>query len=505
MIQILITDDEPLIRKSIHMMLEEQYLDKELTIHEATDGLDALKIISSIAIDIILTDIKMPACSGIELMQKLKDFPFTGKIIALSGFDDYALVREAMKLGCIDYLLKPIIREEFFSLMDNCFLEILHMRSYISKHQDEHVSDIRKLYEHQYMIDQLLAGSSVLPGQFHDDTICILILIDLPKKERVHIDYSKSSYYKLCNDYFTPLLRTQQSLIQGESNGFWIVLLPYASDDSYQLIQPFLAGYMNKGQHACCSNLFPLVQFQHAYAECSNRMDHIFYNLPKLPATAPEPFPYRQHFSDLEEAACALNFNSFSSTTHDLFLLLNYDKKPVSEIKKLLSDFVYQLMQKSTRYIKIIGQYRMSTNDIFLCINDSFCLSDLKKQLLSVFQLYMQQNTPVSINQENNYIHQARSYIEKNYFQDISLNDIASYLNLHPNYFSSVFKKSSGLTCMEYLRKIRIEKACSLIAHTNLKLHEVATKVGYHDNLHFNRAFHKETGLPPSEYRKLHK
>ena len=90
------------------------------------------------------------------------------------------------------------------------------------------------------------------------------------------------------------------------------------------------------------------------------------------------------------------------------------------------------------------------------------------------------------------------------YDKEISLTDIADYLSLHPNYFSALFKKDCGMTFMEYLRKVRIEKACALMKQSNRKLYEIAEQVGYRDALQFNRAFHKETGVSPSEYlRKL--
>lgn len=504
MIHILIVDDEPLIRKSIHMMIEEHYRGQDISISEASDGLKALELTASVETDIILTDIKMPGCSGLELMQRLKGLQYNGKIIVLSGFDDYSLVRDAMKLGATDYLLKPIVEEEFLSLMDNSFREILHRKSYLTNHQDESTIDIRKLYENQYLLDQLLSGHTSVPGLPNSDANSIMLLIDLSKQEKVHLDYVKSTYFKQCNAYFTPHLKSGQTMLQGEVKGYWVVLLCNAEEDDYYFVQPYLASCTNKEQKACCSDLFPLSSLQGAFENCMNRLDHIFYNMPKLPPNQVESFPYSKHFSLLEEAACNFSFPDFSAALHDLFLQINYDKRAVNEIKKLLLDFVYRIMQKNTKYIRIIGQFKMSPHDVLLCINDAFCLSSLQTDLLSIFRIYMEQETSSAQNMENIYLRKAKEYVNKMYASDITLTDISKFLSLHPNYFSALFKRDCGMTFMEYLRKVRIEKACSLMKQSNsrYRLYEIAEQVGYHDTLQFNRAFHKETGISPSEYQR---
>ena len=502
MIHILIVDDEPLIRKSIHLMLESHYPEQDLQIAEAADGFKALEHTASVETDIILTDIKMPGCSGLELMERLNQLEYHGKVIVLSGFDDYSLVRNAMKLGAADYLLKPIVEEEFLSLMDNSFREILHRKSYRTKHQDERVIDVRKLYENQYNLDELLAGHFDLPGLPTPESDAILLLIDLSKQEKIHLDYVKSTYFKQCNEYFLPHLSETHLLFQGESRGYWVVLLCNATEQDYYFVQPFLAGCTNQEQKACCSKLFALSALQDAFGDCVNRMDHIFYNMPKLPPNQLEDFPYPQHFAQMEEAACQFSYNDFSAALHDLFLQINYDKRPVTETKKLLLDSMYRIMQKNTRYIRIIGQYKMSPNDVILRINDAFSLSTLQADLLSIFQIYMGQETSSGQPMESSYLRKAKDYVNRMYAQEISLTDIAGYLNLHPNYFSALFKKDCGMTFMEYLRKVRIEKACALMQQSNYKLYEIAEQVGYHDALQFNRAFHKETGVSPSEYQR---
>lgn len=103
----LIVDDESNVRKIIRYLARwEQYGITEVL--EAKNGLEAKALIEQKCPEIIMTDVKMPKNSGIQLMEWLDANKYPGKVIMISGFDDYSFMRKAFKLGCFDYLMKPI-------------------------------------------------------------------------------------------------------------------------------------------------------------------------------------------------------------------------------------------------------------------------------------------------------------------------------------------------------------------------------------------------------------
>ena len=77
-------------------------------------------------------------------------------------------------------------------------------------------------------------------------------------------------------------------------------------------------------------------------------------------------------------------------------------------------------------------------------------------------------------------------------------------LGIHPNYFSTLFKKQCGISYSHYLRRIRIEEACRQMRTTGRKIYEIAQDVGYHEPVQFNRAFREEMGSSPSAYKRKH-
>lgn len=94
-------------------------------------------------------------------------------------------------------------------------------------------------------------------------------------------------------------------------------------------------------------------------------------------------------------------------------------------------------------------------------------------------------------------------YINNNYMNDISLDEIAERFHFNPSYFSTVFKEKMGMNFIKYLLKIRIEKSCELLIGSDKKVYEIAELVGYKDCKYFNRVFKKEMSVSPDEYRRL--
>lgn len=99
-------------------------------------------------------------------------------------------------------------------------------------------------------------------------------------------------------------------------------------------------------------------------------------------------------------------------------------------------------------------------------------------------------------------IREAQEYIAENYGNsDFSLNIIAGYIGVSPSYFSSIFKQGTGQSFIEYLTKVRIDRACELLRCTTLRTSEIGEQVGYNDPHYFSTAFKKIMGQSPKEFK----
>ncbi len=97
------------------------------------------------------------------------------------------------------------------------------------------------------------------------------------------------------------------------------------------------------------------------------------------------------------------------------------------------------------------------------------------------------------------------NYVLAHYQEKLSVQRIAQELNLTPNYLSSQFKKETGDSLSDYIRKIRIDGSLTLLGNTTLSISQIAEKVGFDDYNYFSRVFHRQMGLSPSEYRCRYK
>ena len=105
---------------------------------------------------------------------------------------------------------------------------------------------------------------------------------------------------------------------------------------------------------------------------------------------------------------------------------------------------------------------------------------------------------------ESHFLKQATAYIRSHYMKPITIGDIADALNKNASYFSHLFKKEAGISCIDYLTNVRIEKSKHLLATTNLLTYEISEKVGFTEYRYFSKQFKKSTGMSPTEYRNSH-
>ncbi len=370
---ILVVDDDNKIVEGMSLILRDNFSDS-LTVFTANNGLQALTAMQSIPISILVADIKMPIMNGMELLNFIKTNNLNVTVIMLSGYDDYSLIREALKTGAYDYLLKPVN-------INNLVAVITQIINFLPNIEPKHEFNMPEI--------------KVTENNLHSNFFDMDVQEKLAKKE---------------------MLR----------------LLHQALDD------------LLKSQH---KEMFEKV--------------HRFFE-----AIMPE---------DFTEA----------------------------EIRQLLMQFMYDLMEREPKYIPIIASTKLTEYDIMSTIKNLPTLSQLKKSFCDINMYYIDYIIAKNAKSEERLVEQAKDYISQHLQENLHLSDVARCFFLHPNYFSSIFKAQTGVTFRDYLRIIRINKAKELMADNNQKLSAIATKVGYQDASHFNRAFKEVTGYSPSQYRRM--
>lgn len=155
---------------------------------------------------------------------------------------------------------------------------------------------------------------------------------------------------------------------------------------------------------------------------------------------------------------------------------------------------------------------KSTIENIFSCVKevterkDMLLKNDmlLKSEMFCLFSL-LEQEGAIYTNTDSTNGHDLRpalDYISSHYYEQILISHLASLVNLSKNYFMSRFRQVTGITCVEYINKVRINAACQMLLCGKMSVTEVAFSCGYGNLSNFNRQFRRITGRSPREYRE---
>ncbi len=159
---VLIVDDEPIIRNGLKSFIDWEEHGLAL-VGDCANGLEALELLRSRPVDILITDIKMPVMDGLELTRNALEVNPQMKVVLISSYNEFDYVREGMKHGAVDYLLKPSLEaEELIAVLDRCKEMLLeNRRQAIQKQQfDEQLTLLERRRSEQEMKRLLASGRS---------------------------------------------------------------------------------------------------------------------------------------------------------------------------------------------------------------------------------------------------------------------------------------------------------------------------------------------------------
>ena len=497
MIPLLIVDDEAAIREAIARMVQGRYPGR-FDICLAENGKRALEIASFINFRLIITDIKMPVIPGLDMMQRLRELRFEGELIVISGFDDYELVRTAMKLGAGDYLLKPIDANEFYMQLD-AFLD-RESRRLTGESTLKSDTPLLQTYRQQYVLDELLntAPDGQLTASLGLDPAhpLILCLMESPA------DAAAQSLQAAWSQLMAPLLRPGCHLLQGKWQKYYITVYLYQTRQDEQAFRYAKGAADSRGITLAVAPPRRLSDIRDSLDECLAILNRAFYDLPAQ--DGPEQPPYPALTRAMTDAMTEPDAEVFERALSTLLARACAQLPPPDSLRQTLSAMFYALMQRDSLFIRLIARHELTDSDMLRLVSSAPSASVLQSGMLRIAGILMQEAAGHLAERNEQHIARAQHYIRAHFREDLSLSDAAGQLCLHPNYFSTLFKQRSGISFSRYLRRVRIEEACRLLRAGTMKINEIARAVGYPEQVQFNRAFRAETGRSPSGWRQRH-
>ncbi|MDT8717267.1 response regulator [Clostridium sp. 19966] len=509
MLKVIIVDDEPFVREGMKSVISWGKYDVKLC-GEAEDGEEALKLIKEINPDIVITDIRMPEMSGLELIEKAKkELGSKAEFIILSGYTDFKYAQKAIKSNVFNYLLKPIDEDELVKVIleikerikqnaesneENSLIENLINGKKVdnlnySAYKNILNSKIRYIYLEIDVLDWLEDLNEVeLKEKLRELEESIYRVIH---RENINCIYQEQIWKYgiiLCDEilkYYKSVENFAEALYKNISNNITnkcIVIVGKEVGNINDLIESYIS----------CNNMKQYKYFYDKetviYYDDIKKVESKYYDGQNLEvedlSSAIEQGDNLKIFENINNIFKNIKEHNISPDivkAYFIVLVLNVISN-ITEKNGNTDDFMN--MFETIKYMKDMGIGEMQDNLVKFSIASSKYIKSMKST------------------SQGSGIYEIAKYIDNNYNQqDISLKKLAEIFYINPVYLGQLFKKSFGMYFNDYLHSKRIEEAKKLLRRSDLKLYEIAIKVGYSDANYFISKFEKITHFTPTQYK----
>lgn len=501
MYRMLIVDDERIIRETISQHIDWASLEVQV-IGTSSNGLEAYDMIMDEAPDLVMTDIKMPGFSGLELLKRIKTIHPDIEFILLSGYGEFEYAREAMQWGVHHYLLKPCNEDKIKESVKNVIEEISLRRT--------------------TRVPQKSAASKVL-----DDSIILNLLNECIAQGEGSYNAIYSPYkkyldfdnipYELCSLYFLDpdslketldnIYRFREKYASGLP--FYAVyvkqclLIFFQSYHiSYENLDTYLTGLQPSSQKIAVeykrkrySNLTALMDYVNSHV-C--RFASIQYS---NGGSIISICNYRNVIQEAERLTLAAfrNYDAESDQSLDALCQLVGRISNVTFLKQLISTIIMLASSKCYAFPAL------EAAEFLVQINKLDTTHEILGRLIAQLHSIYKKNTAAK-GQTILLSDRIKEFVEENLSDDsLSLKFIAeNHLYMNVDYVSKKFQKETGQKFSAYLTALRVAKAKELLQDADVdKVQAIAELVGFGNNpQYFSQVFKKATGMTPSAYIK---
>ena len=459
---ILIAEDEKFIRRGLRTMIERSPVPTG-EILEARDGEEALELLRTRPVDLLVTDIRMPRMDGLELVSQLGNLDHQPMVLVVSGYDDFSYAVEMMRSGAQDYLLKPVERERLWQALEK--LEEQYIRE-----QAAHEEQDRQF---QRALRQLM-----LEGARDRELL-----------EKVRGQFFFGPYVGYCTGTQEQPAPEGALCIRGRDSVVLYAVPAEAGLDVDALPPP--AG--RSGVHEGAESLYDCYQEAYAAWKCS------FFTGERCEA------PVRP--GDRPPAANARQLAGLVglSRGQEVSRLLAQEADSVSRgetdpdaFAMLCAEFVRQLRTSYQSVLALDGETERFAN-----IWDFPDCARYLEELGQWLELLCGQAAQEFSDYENKQkIRQAVQYIQQNFRQSLNMAQVSNHVSMNYSLFSLLFKQYTGSNFVSYLQKLRLDEAKKLLETTDWRVNEIGRRAGFSDEKHFLKVFKAAVGMSPTEYRK---
>ncbi len=530
MYRILLADDEGIVLNSLEFIIEKNFSGK-YELESVKTGRDAIEAAEHFRPDIIFMDIQMPGINGIDAMREIRKQIPGAIFIVLTAYDKFDYAKEAINLGVLEYLNKPVNQKVVVEVINRAMQEI-DMRRERRKNDlqvRERMETVMPVIENGFIY------SVLFQERFEEDIENYKNLLEINTSygymlavvfgERQQGNYMTNAVgtsVRAQMDYYPKVREILKETFPGCIVG----------NVSANKIPVFMSAEELKMPY---NKRIEMIDKSRAAVRKMNQATGMFFRIGIGGVGR-----LKETLQSYDSALKAL-YATKGSVAHvdDLPISVEYEENyPVDTeeaiFEKLQDGKTEECLAQSDKFFdRMVSQYGDDEMSIKLKVlefalraefimyhsgghiyrfdsrkdylQDVFYLKGydvLKKWFMDKMREAARNMMTGSEDHTNHLIKKAQEYIENNFHRDISLDDISRKLNISPYYFSKLFKEETGENYVEYVTERRINQAKNLLKKPDKSIKEICAEVGYSDPNYFSRIFKKYQGVTPTEYKE---
>ncbi|MEK5235716.1 response regulator [Paenibacillus sp. FSL L8-0470] len=494
----------------------------------ASNGEDGLRLISGETPDLVITDIRMPRMDGLAMLRAVLEQNRDCKMILISGYADFEYAQQAVQLGAFDFVVKPFSEQEIMAAVLRAKAEILEQRSKLlnlremEKKLRESLPILRQEYfallvSHRTPWEQAAERWEFLDINLNPQGfIVMLIEIDRFQEQAAEMSIREVELVR-----FSLLNITQETIsehtpcvvFRARHNRYLAVMGDAAAASPVEIAEQ------------CCRNIERYTKFTvsvgvggrveqtselpESYRQANRALAyHLFTegnaaimydDLLQAGSQEPLTLEYKDELllalrsgnagrTSVILSAISATLERQGSRHNPDYLLSLYDELAASAIRTFYELVPFADIQPLVLRFKAVQG------------TAGLPLASLQRQLLALCMEGAELVRLNSLSEGQKVIYESLDYIKSRLSEDLTVGECAAHVHLSASYFSSLFKKVTGMTVTQFITAERIQKAKALLVE-GMPVQEVASAVGYEERRYFSDMFKKITGQTPSEFR----
>ncbi|MGG4503874.1 response regulator transcription factor [Paenibacillus polymyxa] len=539
MVQILLVDDESYVTESLAATIPWESLGIE-RVHQAASALAAVDVLEAHDIDILVTDIRMPGMTGLELIVEVNErWPHIRSLL-LTGYADFEYAKKALQLKAFDYILKPVDDDEFIKCVSAAMDSLKEEWEAFDKvHQLQYSrrNDFGVLRTH--LMHDLLLGRDLTVQKITD----------------------KMSEYeiKLRTEHPASMLLIQLGKHFSDMDYHSVSLIEYAIGNiAEEVFAPDFHVWHCKAPHDC---LIVLIEGNwDLFAERTvDEQNHFLraaietfrknvsnYLKGEIYVTLTNWFHFPDELPKLYQTAIRSLYWNQQEETNPLLFIEEQTEQSHSSVKSLEGLYTLptlthllesrQWEEAEAKVSRVFGKMeeagytREHLYELFISVTSAFMYTahkqgrfitqmdqvgfdplhaqklvhsfpHLKEWIFSMMNKLKAEWSASEQSAKSYVVKQVQELIAQDKGQELSVKTIADQVYLHPVYLSKIYKAETGEGLGDYIIRMRMERALYLLKYSNKKIYEITTELGYQNPQYFSKMFKKHYGMTPHEFR----